>query len=112
MSSYFIGINTGVTYKLDDYKEAADQLVNMLSTVLTDSTSLADITHNVPFESGNAEIQVSLEPIARELVAEAVLDMRGDKVPVDKGRLSKLLKASQEAQQWPSMQISKKRVPA
>ena len=113
-TSYWIGINTGVDYDPESYDEAAGTLVNMLTSLLADANVLKQITHSASVTSALAEIEVGLESTdsGRELVGKAVLDVAGpEKVQLDKPKLSKLIKARAEADNWPKMTITKKRVP-
>ena len=114
-TSYWIGVNTGVNYSVDEYNGAAAKLAGMLTSLMSDNKVLTQITHSAQITSALAEVEVSLETHEnglRELVGKAVLDITSpEKVQLDKGKLSKLIKAREEADLWPKMTITKKRVP-
>ena len=114
LSSFFLEIRTGVDYPPADYDAAAGRLAHMMVTVLSDAQTLNTLTHDAPRDACRTELEVSLEPClaGRELVGKAVVDLHApEKVGLDKSKLSKLLKARPEADEWPKMKIAKKAVP-
>lgn len=113
LSSYYVAVHTGVDYTPDTYDEAAGTLVNTLTTLFADLKTLQSLA-GTAVTSASTEIEVSLEEGGggRELVGKAVVDlMAAEKLKFDKSRLSKLIKATPEADLWPSMKIAKKLVP-
>ena len=113
VSSFYVAIHTGTDYPLEVYDEEAGKLVAMLVSVLSDTKVLDQLTHDSPLQTTMIEVEVGLEGDEdRELVGKAVLDMMGpEKVKLDKSRLSKIMKARPEANQWPQMKVLKKTVP-
>mgnify|MGYP006180748047 CR=1 FL=1 len=112
VSTYYVAVHTGVDYPPDAYDEAAGSMVSVLTTLFADATALSQLT-GAEFESASTEIEVSLEEGSegRELVGKAVLDLMAiDKLKLDKGRLSKLIKSTAD-DRWPNMKIAKKLVP-
>ena len=101
-------------YGPDTYDLAAGRLMAMCVALLSDSTSMSALTHHERRESCHSEIEVCLEPTqeGRELVAKAVVDLVGDKpIKFDKAKLTKLVKARAEIDEWKAMKIFKKQVP-
>jgi hypothetical protein len=114
LSSYLIEIHTGTDYDEKDYDGAAGRLVHMCVALLSDVTSIDALTHDSQRESCHSEVEVGLEAFTegRELVAKAVVDIVASQpVKFDKGKLTKLLKARPEFDEWKSMKIFKKQVP-
>lgn len=113
-TSYWIGINTGTDYKPGDYDDAAGTLVNLLASLLSDNKVITQITHAAHVDGAVADIEVGMEatPMGRELVCKAVLDVTApERVQLDKAKLSKLIKSHPDAELWPHMSVTKKRVP-
>ena len=113
-SSYFIGVYTGVDYDSTEYEAAAGRLATMMATAMASKSLLASLTRNAEITSAKTAREISLECLeggARQLIAEAVLDISGPgRVTLDKAKLSKWLKGTPEASEWPQMKISKRQI--
>ena len=108
LSSYFIELRTGVDYAADTYEPAATRLAQLLVS-LADPPTLDTLTHDKPRDDYSLEVECSME--SEELVCKAVLDITApEKVALDKSKLSKLLKARPEAEEWPKLKVLKKNV--
>ena len=115
LSSYFLELHTGTDYTVDDYDAAAGRLTQMCVSILCNSESIQSLTHDADRESCHSEIEVGLETMpdgGRELVAKTVVDIVAPtSVKFDKSKLTKLLKARPEFDEWKAMKIYKKMVP-
>ena len=112
-SAYYIAVHTGVDYNEDTYDAAAGRLVAMLTGLLADHETLATLTGTEEFKA-HTEMEVSLEDSVecRELVASAVVDLTAEtKLKLDKAKLTKMIKARPQAEEWPAMKIAKKAAP-
>lgn len=111
-SSYFIAVYTGVDYDSTEYEAAAGRLATMMATAMASKSLLASLTHNAEITSAKTELEISLEcSEPRQLIAEAVLDISApSRVTLDKAKLSKWLKGTPEASEWPQMKISKRQI--
>lgn len=115
LSSYFLEFHTGCDYQCVDYDAAAGRLVHMCVAILSDPQHVQALTHDAERTVCHSEVEVGLEPGAdgaRELVAKAVVDIVAPKaVKFDKSKLTKLMKARPEADEWKAMKVYKKQVP-
>ncbi|MAH41496.1 MAG: hypothetical protein CMO41_04535 [Verrucomicrobiales bacterium] len=115
LSSYYIELRTGVDYDRDTYDAAAGRMTFMCAAILSDRQALASLTHNAQREDCHSEIEVGLDVAqdgSRELVAKAIVDIVAPQaVKFDKSKLTKLLKARPECDEWKAMKIYKKMVP-
>lgn len=110
LSTYYIELRTGTDYTVSSYNEAAGRLGNLLVTILSDPITLDTLLP--PYQSCKSEVEISLEGDPRELVGKAVVDVVADKkAGFDKAKLTKLVKAAAEAEEWPRLKVLKKAVP-
>ena len=112
-SAYYIAVHTGVDYNEDTYDAAAGRLVAMLTGLLADHETLTTLTGTEEF-TAHTEMEVSLEDSVecRALVASAVVDLTAEtKLKLDKAKLTKMIKARPQAEEWPAMKIAKKAAP-
>tara|TARA_R110002072_G_scaffold288740_1_gene454992 strand:- start:3722 stop:4072 length:351 start_codon:yes stop_codon:yes gene_type:complete len=113
LSTYLVAIHTGVDYDGGSYDAAAGRMLHVLTEALTKADSLAELTGNAALQGCHAEVEIGLEDAGagRELIGKAVLDLTADdKVKLDKGKLTKVLKRLAETEEWPLMKINKKAV--
>ena len=111
LSSYLIAVHAGVDYDGESYDAAAGRMLHVLTQVLTSADTLADLTGNGKLLGCHAEVEICLDDAGagRELIGKAVVDLTGEeKVKLDKGKLTRALKACTEAEEWPLMKINKK----
>lgn len=114
LSSYFLELRTGQDYASDAYDAAAQRMVNMLVSLLSDSQTINALTHDATRESCHSDVEVMLEfnGTVRELVGKVVVDIRADAAcKFDKSKWTKLVKARPEADEWKLLKISKRAVP-
>lgn len=112
ISSYYVEVRTGEDYDTETYDAGAGRLGVMLTTLFADAEAVTQLTKE--HSSCKAELEIGLEQTAggRELVAKAVVDVTAeDRVPFDKGKFTKMLKAHPESEEWPKMRVVKKQVP-
>ena len=106
--SFYLALHTGKDYDSESYDEAAGNLLNLFTSIVSDRAALASLTHDSPITGASTEIEVMMEE--NELVAKAVLDLQcEEKVKFDKGRFTKLVRAHASTA-WPQMKIVKKAV--
>lgn len=115
LNSYFVEIRTGTNYGPDTYDAAAGRLMHMCVSILGDGAAIRSLTHDAEREHCHSEVEVGIEPSAdggHELVAKAVVDIVAPgPVKLDKSKLTKLLKASPESDEWKNFKVYKKNVP-
>ncbi len=115
ISSYWIELRTGTDYSLETYDEAAGQMVCLLYHILSNRDQITQMVSGDSIMSMESEVEVSLAENAaggRELVGKAVLDLFATKkLKLDKPKLSKLVRARKEADNWPNLKVLKKAVP-
>tara|TARA_B100000579_G_scaffold326312_2_gene276170 strand:- start:504 stop:863 length:360 start_codon:yes stop_codon:yes gene_type:complete len=115
LSSYFLELRTNTDYDGETYDSAAGRLMQMCTAILSSSQNAQSLTHDAPLDSCHSEVEVSLDPSpdgGRELVAKVVVDIVApDVVKFDKGKLTKLIKARPEFDEWKAMKIYKSKAP-
>jgi hypothetical protein len=122
-TSFYVGVHTGQNYNPAEYTEKAGVLLNLAMDVLNSEEHMTTIVKGT-LEKSHTEAEVCLEQYDKEyekeqydesgweLVLKAVIDLEGpNKLQLDKGKLSNLLR-THEGNEWgQSLKIEKKAVP-
>lgn len=106
-SSYYISLVTPEQFSAKEYHEQAGRMANVFTDVFTDTARIATLTKHAKLSACSTEVDVSTSEAG--LMGRAVVDFEASaRVPLDKTKLSQMLKALAP---WKQCKVEKRAVP-